>query len=108
MLLELAIPSATAMLVDAGTGFGLAVVVVKVLSPPRYIGCAHRANLLPYHRRVSPCPTLVVLITQPLIGRITKPDNVRFEYELDFTINLAIYQDPVDVPVGYSGVISIS
>src|SRR6266516_1933323 len=77
--LEGILPLVTATLVAAGTGYGISVLTVDKMSP-----------------KGTPLPTLghvyyltmgaglaislvVILITLPLLGRITEPNNVRFE-----------------------------
>jgi hypothetical protein len=77
--LEGILPLVTATLVAAGTGYGISVLTVNKMSP-----------------KGTPLPTLghvyyltmgaglaislvVILITLPLLGRITEPNNVRFE-----------------------------
>jgi len=77
--LEGILPLVTAALVAAGTGYGISVLTVNKMSP-----------------KGTPLPTLghvyyltmgaglaislvVILVTLPLLGRITEPNNVRFE-----------------------------
>ncbi|HKX24241.1 MAG TPA: FtsX-like permease family protein, partial [Candidatus Saccharimonadales bacterium] len=79
MLWESVVPLMAVTFVAAGTGFGLAALMIAVLAPAgtpiAFPGLAYSltiaAGLL-----VS---FVIVCATLPLIGRLTKPDNARFE-----------------------------
>jgi predicted lysophospholipase L1 biosynthesis ABC-type transport system permease subunit len=79
VLLESMLPLLVASLVAAITGFAITVPAVKALVP-RY---AHAAYPGPIYYLTMGAGLLVslgvILVTLPLLGRITEPDNARFE-----------------------------
>ena len=79
VVLESVLPLFTAALVAAGVAFGLLVPLVKALSSPG----AHGASLgPPYYLAMGSGLAValgVILLTLPLLGRITQPHNARFE-----------------------------
>ncbi len=79
VLLESAIPLVLVALIAAVSGLGLAAVMAKTLAPA---GTALELPSTGYYLTMSAClvaSLLVVSATLPLLGRITKPDNARFE-----------------------------
>jgi hypothetical protein len=79
VLMESVLPLVTASLVAAATGFGVAIPVVKSVLPK----VAQTIYPSPIYYLIMAAglavSLLVVLATLPLLGRITSPDNVRFE-----------------------------
>jgi hypothetical protein len=81
VLLESVLPLAVATIVAAVTGFGAAVPVNNILTPP---GDAHHVALPGgvYYLTLGAgllVSLAVILATLPLLNRITRPHNVRFE-----------------------------
>jgi ABC-type antimicrobial peptide transport system permease subunit len=81
VLLESALPLVGATVLAAGIGFGLAVPIENALIPAGTPGSVHFPGQ-PYYLTVGSGLLLcaaVILLTLPLLNRITVPDNARFE-----------------------------
>jgi FtsX-like permease family len=79
VLLEAVLPLVTATLIAAGIGYGISVLAIKKIAaagaPLPTLGSSYFL-LMGAGLVASLC---VILVTLPLLGRLTKPDNVRFE-----------------------------
>jgi hypothetical protein len=81
VLLESALPLVAATVVAAGLGFGMSVPVSNALTPPNTPVAVHLPGQ-PYYLTVGTGLVLcaaVILLTLPLLNRITVPDSARFE-----------------------------
>lgn len=81
VLWEAAVPLISATLVAVAIGFGVAALVISGIAPD---GANARIEMpdLPYILALAAGPVIALLVvstTLPLVGRLTKPDNVRFE-----------------------------
>jgi hypothetical protein len=79
VLLESTLPLLVASLVAAGAGFGVGIPVVNALLP----SAAHAAHPRPIYYLTMVAGLAISLavigLTLPLLGRITEPNNARFE-----------------------------
>lgn len=81
VLWEAAIPLISATLAAAAIGFGAAALVITELAPDS-ANARIEVPDLPYLLALIAGPVIALLVvcaTLPLVGRLTKPDNVRFE-----------------------------
>ena len=81
VLWEAAVPLITATLAAAAIGFGAAALVITELAPDSANASIEMPDL-PYILALIAGPAIALLVvcaTLPLVGRLTKPDNVRFE-----------------------------
>lgn len=79
VLLEAASPLIAATLVAAGTAYGISVLIVKKLAPT---GTPTPVLGHVYYLTMGAglaVSLMIILVTLPLLGRITGPDNARFE-----------------------------
>lgn len=81
VLWEAAIPLISATLAAAALGFGAAALVITQFAPDSANARIEMPDL-PYILALIAGPVIALLVvcaTLPLVGRVTKPDNVRFE-----------------------------
>ena len=81
VFLEAVFPLVAATLVAAATAYGISVLTVSKMAPAGHapvpvLGHAHAYLTMGSGLVIS---LLVILVTLPLLGRITGPGNVRFE-----------------------------